>query len=363
MKWISKFLGYILLGVNMLAGISLLLSAYSTYFDPHVHPVCSCFGIFFPVLLLVNLLFLIFWLIVYWRYALLSVLFLALCWGSIRTYCPINWFGEDAPENAIKILSYNTRAFGQKAQHTKEKSNDVLAYLTNSDADIICLQEYIWGKKLKKQDIDYALRDYRYKHYQPLGKGLNGLGIYSRYPILSATPIIYKSNRNGSVAYRIKVGKDTLLVINNHLESYKIHESDVETYQNIITPDTEKTYTGVRKLLNKMAIATSIRATQADIVLEKVKEAKEKNIVICGDFNDTPISYTHHILQNELNDAFVESGNGMGISYNQHHLYVRIDHIFTSKNLKTYNCTVNNTTDASDHYPIWCYISLENEQE
>ena len=69
------------------------------------------------------------------------------------------------------------------------------------------------------------------------------------------------------------------------------------------------------------------------------------------------------ILQKELNDAFVESGNGMGISYNQHHLYVRIDHILTSKNLKTYNCTVDNTTDASDHYPIWCYISLENEHE
>lgn len=360
MKWIGRLLGYVLLGVNALAALLLLLSAYSPYFDPHAHPVWSCLGLFFPVLLLPNLLFGVFWLVVYRRYALFPLLVLLLCWGSIRTYFPMNWFDGQAPEDAVKILSYNTQAFSSKAQHTKEKSNDVLAYLRSCDADIICLQEYIWGGKLKRKDIDYALRDYRYKHYQPLGKGLNGLGVYSRYPILSATPIKYKSARNGSVAYRIKVGKDTLLVINNHLESNKILKSDVETYQDMMdTPNGEKVFAGTRKLLKKMAEATTIRAAQADLLLEKVKEAKEKHIIVCGDFNDTPVSYTHRILHDELHDAFVESGNGLGISYNRNRLYVRIDHILTSKNLKVYDCTVDDTTHASDHYPIWCRISLE----
>ena len=228
------------------------------------------------------------------------------------------------------------------------------------DADIICLQEYIFGGKLKKKDIDYALRDYRYKHYQVLGKGLNGLGCYSRYPILSATPILYKGTRNGSVAYRIKVGNDTLLVINNHLESNKILKSDVEAYQEMMdAPSKQKLFAGVRKLWGKMAKATSVRAKQADILVETLRDSKEKSVVLCGDFNDTPISYTHHVLSDELQDAFVETGNGLGVSYNKDRLYVRIDHILVSKNLKVYDCTVDNTIQASDHYPVWCYISLQ----
>ena len=363
MKYIGKLLGGILLGINAIAALLLFLSAYSPSIDPHAHPVISSMGLFFPVFLLVNVFFLIFWAIVYRRFILFPLLVFILCWGSIRTYFPINGWGEDAPEEAIKIVSYNTRAFAEKKSHTKEKPNEVLAYLQHSNADIICLQEFIFGGKLKKKDIDYALRDYRYKHYLPLAKGLNGLGCYSRYPILSATPILYKGTRNGSVAYRIKVGNDTLLVINNHLESNKILKSDVETYQDMIdAPDGNKLLAGTRQLLGKMAEATVIRSRQADAILKQVKAASERYVVVCGDFNDTPVSYVHRVFHDELNDAFVETGNGLGISYNRDRMYVRIDHILTSKSLKTYECTVDNTIDASDHYPVWCYISFQNPQ-
>ena len=360
MKYIGKLLGGILLGINAIAALLLFLSAYSPSIDPHAHPVISSMGLFVPFFLLVNVFFLIFWAIVYRRFILFPLLVFILCWGSIRTYFPINGWGEDAPEEAIKIVSYNTRAFAEKKSHTKEKPNEVLAYLQHSDADIICLQEFIFGGKLKKKDIDYALRDYRYKHYLPLAKGLNGLGCYSRYPILSATPILYKGTRNGSVAYRIKVGNDTLLVINNHLESNKILKSDVETYQEMMdAPSKQNLLTGVRKLWGKVAKATSVRAKQADVLVETLRNSKEKSVVLCGDFNDTPISYTHQVLCDELQDAFVETGNGLGVSYNKDRLYVRIDHILVSKNLKVYDCTVDNSIQASDHYPVWCYISLQ----
>ena len=360
MKYIGRLLGFILLGINAMVALLMFLSAYSPSIDPHAHPVWSSTGLFFPIFLLLNLLFLVFWTVVYRRFVLFPLLALLMCWGSIRTYFPIHSWGGDAPEGAIKIVSYNTRAFGEMKPHTKKKPNEVLTYLQNSDADIICLQEYIFGGKLKKKDIDDALRAYRYKHYQSLGKGLNGLGCYSRYPILSATPILYKGTRNGSVAYRIKVGRDTLLVINNHLESNKILKSDVETYQEMIdAPSKENLFAGVRKIWGKVAEATKIRAKQADVLVETIRNSKEKSMVVCGDFNDTPISYVHHVLCDELQDAFVETGNGLGVSYNKDRLYVRIDHILASKNLEVYDCTVDNIIHASDHYPIWCYISLK----
>ena len=80
-------------------------------------------------------------------------------------------------------------------------------------------------------------------------------------------------------------------------------------------------------------------------------------MIVCGDFNDSPISYAHRVIGKGLKDAFVESGNGFGISYNQNHFYFRIDNILLSKNLKSYRCTVDNTIKSSDHYPIWCYVA------
>ena len=357
---IGKILGYVLLFFNAVIAVLMLVSAYSPHINPQSHPFWACAGLFFPVWLLLNLLFLCFWLVVYIRYAFLPVLAMILCWGTIRDYCPINGWGREAPENSIKLLTYNTRAFALKAPHTKEKPNEVLEYLQKSDADIICLQEYIWGGKLKRKDIDYALRSYPYKHYLPLGKGMNGLACYSRYPILSAKQLKSTARLHGSVAYRLKVDNDTLLLINNHLESNKILMSDVEIYQDMVDdPDGEKIYGGMQKLMGKMAKATRIRAEQVDVLAEAVENAPEKHIVVCGDFNDTPVSYAHHMLTRTLKDAFAEAGNGLGISFNQHRMFFRIDHILLSRGLNVHECVVDDTTDASDHYPVWCSISIK----
>ena len=71
----------------------------------------------------------------------------------------------------------------------------------------------------------------------------------------------------------------------------------------------------------------------------------------------TPISYTHRVIAQNLNDAFTQSGRGLGVSYNQNKFYFRIDNILISKNLQSYNCTVDQSIKESDHYPIWCYIA------
>ena len=358
MRFIGQFLAWILLGVNSILALFLILTAYSPLLNPQAFPVLSCLGLAFPVFLLFNVLFLCFWLLVYRKYAFLSFLAMLCCWDAINTYMPVNMFGSEPPENAIKILSYNTRAFGEKASHTKEKPNEILDYLQQSDADIICLQECIWGGKLRKKDIDYAMKKYPYKHYCSLAGGLNGLGCYSRFPILSATPIKYKSSRNGSVAYRIKVKEDTLLVINNHLESFKIDNQDVETYQGVMdSPGDKKNSAGIRTLVKKLAEGTSIRSLQADTIAGLVDRFKGKGIIVCGDFNDSPLSYTHRVLSENLQDAFVQSGNGFGFSYVQHRLCFRIDHLLIGKDMQSYQCTVDNTMKGSDHYPIWCYVT------
>lgn len=137
MKYIGRFLGWILLGINLCMVVLLLVCAYSPYIDPVAHPVWSCAGLAFPAFLIVNLLFLVFWLVIYRKYALLSFLGLVCSIGAIRTYFPVNVFVSDVPEGAIKFLSYNTMAFEKNRANTKDNPNPVLEYLRNSNADII----------------------------------------------------------------------------------------------------------------------------------------------------------------------------------------------------------------------------------
>lgn len=357
MKYIGRLLGWILLAANLLWVCGLLFCAYSPYIDPVRHPVQSCAGLAFPVFLLGTVLFLLFWLVVYYRYALVALGGLLCCLPAIRTYCPLNFGREDAPESAIKFLSYNVMGFDADHPDTPDNPNLVLAYLRDSGADILCLQEYIRGGRLKQSHIDRVLSAYPYKDVRRVGKGGNHLACYSRYPILHARTIDYGSDFNGSVVYTLLCGGDTLTVVNNHLESNKLTTSDRETYVRMLrSPESTDVKEGSRLLLGKLAEATSIRSHQADTIARLIASQGRKRLIVCGDFNTSPISYAHRTIAEGLTDAFVESGFGLGISYHRNGFLFRIDNILISPDLQSYRCTVDSRIKNSDHYPIWCYV-------
>ena len=348
-----------ILAVNALFVGMLILSAYSPYLQPKIHPIASCLGLAFPIFLAVNICFTLFWVIISYRYALLPVIGFLVCIPQIRTYIPINSTVETIPDGSIKFLSYNVMGFNNLEK--KEGKNPILSYLADSEADIICLQEYNSTKNKKyltDEDIRKALKAYPYSSIHNPEKGGSQFACFSKFPILSARPIKYESTYNGSMQYTLKVNEDTITLINNHLESNKLTKEDKVIYEDMIKdPNAKKVKTGLRQLIKKLAEASAIRSSQADSVAVAIANSKYPTIITCGDFNDASISYTHRILTQKLDDAFTQSGKGLGISYNQNKFYFRIDNILISPNLKAYNCTVDRSIKASDHYPIWCYIS------
>jgi endonuclease/exonuclease/phosphatase family metal-dependent hydrolase len=108
----------------------------------------------------------------------------------------------------------------------------------------------------------------------------------------------------------------------------------------------------------RLTPAYKIRAKQAQVIDGIIKGNKNPYIIVCGDFNDTPISYSRHKIKGNLHDAFVDSGFGLGITYNKYRFLFRIDYILHSDNIKSYNCSVGKLKN-SDHYPLWCYLDLE----
>lgn len=357
---VGNFLGKVLLVINVLVALLMVLCAFSSYISPYTFPVLSCAGLAFPVFLLLNFLFFAFWLFFNRRYALLPLVVMFVCIGQIRAFLPVNISMKQVPDDAIKILSYNVMFYDSHQPHTEESPNEIVRYIQNSNADIVCLQEASFNnsnskKFLSEKVFRKALSTYPYFSFHK-EKG-SGWVCLSRFPILSTRSIPYESVGNGTVAYELKVGNDTLLLVNNHLESNKLSIDDRAAYRDmIIAPKEDKVKTTSKLLIGKVADAVSIRASQADSVAKFIQDSKHKYVVVCGDFNDSSLSYAHRVIGKGLNDAFIDTGNGLGVSYNRYGFYFRIDHIMASENLDLFNCTVDNSVKTSDHYPIWCYI-------
>lgn len=357
---VGNFLGKVLLVINVLVALLMVLCAFSSYISPYTFPVLSCAGLAFPIFLLLNFLFFAFWLFFNRRYALLPLVVMFVCIGQIRAFLPVNISMKQVPDDAIKILSYNVMFYDSHQPHTEESPNEIVRYIQNSNADIVCLQEASFNnsnskKFLSEKVFRKALSTYPYFSFHK-EKG-SGWVCLSRFPILSTRSIPYESVGNGTVAYELKVGNDTLLLVNNHLESNKLSIDDRAAYRDmIIAPKEDKVKTTSKLLIGKVADAVSIRASQADSVAKFIQDSKHKYVVVCGDFNDSSLSYAHRVIGKGLNDAFIDTGNGLGVSYNRYGFYFRIDHIMASENLDLFNCTVDNSIKTSDHYPIWCYI-------
>ena len=150
-----------------------------------------------------------------------------------------------------------------------------------------------------------------------------------------------------------------MTLINNHLESFKLTMEDRSHYSAFIKNLNSETLDGLRSSIEqKLGPAFRIRARQARAVAEEIKKIDTDYVLVCGDFNDTPISYAHRTIQGSLKDAYAASGRGVGVTYNENFFWFRIDNILHSANMKPINCTVDKVR-YSDHYPLWCYLQLK----
>jgi len=111
-------------------------------------------------------------------------------------------------------------------------------------------------------------------------------------------------------------------------------------------------------LIDKLGQASAKRAVGADAVHKYIEEHRQYPMIVCGDFNDNPISYSRRTIAKGLKDCFVETGKGLGLSFFQKGFFFRIDHIMCSDHFVPYNCKVDNKMDASDHYPIACRLKF-----
>ena len=348
-----------LTGANIATIIVMLLVGYSDRLNPTDHPILSTVGMTFPFFLLANMAFLVFWLVFKCSRAWLPVVGFFLAYVPINIYIPLHT-SQEVPDGTIKLISYNVCSYGgnYKYENGFEK---VLGYLNDQQPDIVCIQEDAdtWRRYVfKEYSKTFAYNDTLVLANNELT--LNALGIHTRFPIVKRERIAYSSLSNGSAAWWLKVDNDTLIVINNHFESCHLSTQDRNQYRHIIKGEIprDSLRTESQMLLVKLAEANAKRAGQIRTVRKYVESHPGYPIVLCGDFNDNPISYSRHTMSTVLTDCFVATGRGVGLSYNQKAFSFRIDHVFCSEDIQPFNCQVDSEMDASDHYPILCWLKI-----
>lgn len=359
MKKVLTILLFPLLAANVVAAALLIGCAYSPLLPAEQMPLLSLAGLAFPFVFILNVLFLILWLLVYPRYIVFPLITGVICFAQIRTFVPINFDRQRPPENSLKVMSYNILS-NNITPWNANKDNAVINYLEASDADIICLQEFQFSslKKNKKLLNEYPYKSYLVSNDSELASCY--LGCLSKYPILDVEHIKFKDTFNGGSKYRILHEGDTIVVYNCHLQSFGLGNEDKSTYEQILTNPKENIRSkGTKELVKKLRDSAVKRAEQTDIIMASLEKETSPYIIVCGDFNDSPISYTCHKMKDMLDDAYAVSGNGPGISYNRNKLYYRIDHILHSRQFDAYRCTVDRSIKVSDHYPIFCFLEKE----
>lgn len=347
----------ILTGATATTSAAMVLVAYSDHVPPANHPYLACAGMIFPIMLVVNVVLLMLWVIVKWKRAWLPLLGFLLSYPAIRIYMPLH-FSSQPPEGSLKVITYNVACYNYKAKQD-EPLDTIVSYLRRQQADIVCLQE---DANARYSTIDSLAAIFPYNDTvhvnSPRNPMINAVGIHTRFPIVGKKRIEYESNANGSVAFYLLIGTDTVIVINNHFESTHLSDTDRNHYTDIIngSMNTTDAKAETRMLMGKIATSMAKRAPQAEAVSRFVTNHSRYPLIVCGDFNDTPISYTHHTVSQGLTDCYVESGNGPGISFNRRGFFFRIDNILCSSHYRPYNCYVDDQMDGSDHYPIVCWL-------
>ncbi|NLZ94329.1 MAG: endonuclease, partial [Bacteroidales bacterium] len=135
---IRKLIKLLFLTVTIVSILLLLLSPLAWYVSPHRTSIFSFIGLAFPLILFTNILCLILWLLLKKRtVALIIGLALIICYKPVTTFFPLNLKRQTAPENSLKVLSYNVMGFLRESK--KESAHPLLEYIAKTDADIVCL--------------------------------------------------------------------------------------------------------------------------------------------------------------------------------------------------------------------------------
>lgn len=325
-------------------------------------------GLGYPIIVLVNFFILIIWTIARSRWAIYS-LFIILLGGKLHFRTLSITLSKDEPKNTqLKVVSYNVRLFdvyNPNIASGLETRNEIFQFLRNENPDVVCFQEFYSQDKptrFETMDSVFNIMGTEIYHqrsaYKRVARQNFGIAMFSKYPMIAKGDVMFETQGSQDFNYCIYADivkdQDTFRVYDVHLQSIKLQSDYYSAQTNDPTSNlTEES--AIRLIYRKLQAAYVKRADQARRVVNHIRTSPYPTIV-CGDFNDTPMSYTYNQFNRTLTDAFRNTSTGIGVTYVGKMPAGRIDYIFHSPELASCNFKIQQEV-LSDHRAISCTIS------
>lgn len=357
--------------VMMVATVICSLALVGAYLSRYVSPEKVWWfafpGLVFPVLYVIEIVCGLWW-VVRWKRTAFVVAVILLCGvRAAGTYWQPDLrkrYGEEVPaKSEIVVMSYNVKGFDKQFATEEKTTRELIADLaTDNRVDILCLQEF--AGDMSDPEIRPLLPDLPYFRIAPYDcyadrAVYGGLAVFSRYPIVAwkALPA-QDEDRLFSMWADLKIGRDTVRVFNNHLNSTYIDNNDVDYLSSLHFISSEGRRAHVGDIVRKLRDSYRKRAPQADTVAQAIA-ASPYPVIVCGDFNDTPASYAYHTVRGKrLRDAFVAKGRGLQGTYGGFFNMFRLDYILTDREAVEVLHYYPFDVVYSDHMPVAAGVAL-----
>jgi len=235
---------------------------------------------------------------------------------------------------SVKIATYNVHGFDYSPFQIP--ICDIVDFMKKNEVDILCMQEYKLHDIYNEQEIRSIFSYFEEEAPKNNGSHISELKIFSKFSIVSSGEIEIPNTSNGAVwADILLANNDTVRIINVHLQTSELQK---------------RRYFGLSETARRLINNSKIRASQA-LMIKQLIDSTKYPVILAGDFNDLPSSFTFKTLKNKLNDNFIIGGVGLGGTFPSKLPFIRIDNIFSSEQFKcNYYYTPNK--DWSDHNPV-----------
>jgi len=347
---------------------SLIISLSAQFIPPGYIIFPAFFGLAFPYLFIINVL--IFAIAIFRKYKFVVIVFVPILFYSSFIFARYYQLGlsnkeQSAQIKPLKVMSFNVRVFNLYFwNENKQMRDSIMSFIEAENPDILCLQEYYEDDTGSFETFSILTNRLGYKNHHRYFPIINnrkyrfGIATFSRFPIVDKKQIIFDGSTNMTLLSEIDVGERVISVFNCHLESIRLSTEDINFISDISISDRDETVSRTLGIFKRLRIAFRKRQTQADIINEYIRELQTP-VIICGDFNDTPASYSYRRIRGKLNDSFINSGRGSGSTYISRIPAFRIDYIFYSNDFKSHNTTIHKN-ELSDHYSISTNLIFAN---
>ncbi|WP_215224720.1 endonuclease/exonuclease/phosphatase family protein [Echinicola shivajiensis] len=334
--------------VFLFFSVSIILF-FGVNISPEVLPYAGLVPVLIPLVLLLNIILLVILVLSKKKTFILPLIAILLGWKFFGVTFQMNEKNESG--EGITVMSYNAHMFTYekyKANDPKATSN-IYNWIREQDVDIMGFQEFFQDHTTPARNALKMISNEGKYHYSTqsvdgrTGKRFFGLAIFSKYPIINEGKIFDNKRNNGAMFVDLKIDKDTIRVYNVHLESMSIPADQLDNIDGI-----KENYKETWRRLNKGMVS---RASQVNVLKEHISLSPYP-VILMGDFNDVPYSYTYFTLRSILENSFESVGRGFGFTFNRVLFFLRIDNIFYSKSLTPIQFNTLQEVDYSDHYPI-----------